>query len=280
MKKIAVVNDISGFGRCSLSASLPIVSALGVQCCPLVTGVFSAQTGYPGFVSEDLTDEMPSVIDHWNKMGMKFDGILTGFISSAEQGRIIISMLDKLKSDNTCLIVDPVMGDEGKVYPCYTEESIKVVKELASRADIITPNISELCILADEDFIDDSISVNEKIRRIIECCRKISKNNQIIITTGINISDTDIGTGIWKDNDLSVIESKKYGGSYSGTGDIFASVIAAEIVKGTGIQNAVMKAGSFISKCAKQTSEIDNYDRNDGVLFENMIGYLIDFTND
>lgn len=274
MKKIAVVNDISGFGRCSLSAALPVISALEVQCCPLVTGVFSAQTGYPDFYCTDLTDKMMPVINHWKKMGSEFDGILTGFISSAKQGEIILEMIDELKHENSLVVVDPVMGDDGKVYPCYNDESINVVKKLVKKADIITPNLSELCILAGKDFLVEDYSVNGIINKVIEYSGIVAREGQTVITTGIKLGENEIGTGIFKDGDLSMVETKRYGNSYSGTGDIFASIITAEAVKGTDIGKAVILASEFISECAKQTAEIPNYDRNDGIVFENKIKYL------
>ena len=148
MKKIAAVNDLSGFGKCSLTAALPVVSALGVQCCPLVTGVFSNQTGYDSFYCRDCTDDRVPCIEEWKKLHADFDGILTGFIANGKQGEIIHKLIDVFGNGKTVIAVDPVMADNGKMYDAYTHNTCMKIKELTKEADIITPNLTELCIFA------------------------------------------------------------------------------------------------------------------------------------
>ncbi len=120
-KKIAVINDIAGFGRCSISVSLPIISYLGIQCCPVPTSIFSNHTGYPHFFFDDYTDRMPEYIDNWKWLGLFFDGIATGFLGSAKQIQIVEEFIHEFAGEGTQIIIDPVMGDNGRLYSTYNE---------------------------------------------------------------------------------------------------------------------------------------------------------------
>ena len=131
-KKIAVINDISGFGRCSIAVSLPIISYLGVQCCPVPTSIFSNHTGYPHFFFDDYTDRMPAYIANWKKLGLTFEGITTGFLGSVRQIRIVKEFIREFSRENTLIIIDPVMGDNGRLYSTYTKELCEEMKQLTS----------------------------------------------------------------------------------------------------------------------------------------------------
>lgn len=267
MKKIATINDLSGFGKCSLGVALPIISAMGVQCCPLTTGVFSNQTGYPSYKSVDFTDYMGEFIAEWKKLDAHFDGIITGFIPNSRQGQIISSFIDEFKSDSTIVLVDPVMGDNGELYPCYDDESIKAIKELAKKADIITPNLTELCCLVNEDYgTISSLPYSNLIEKIADMCKLINKD---VITTGICIND-EIITTVFTNGEIHPIKSQKIGGSFSGTGDILASIVGAGVVNGMPIVDATRLASDFITKSIKQTiCDTDGeYNPADGIHFE------------
>ena len=151
-KKIAVINDFSGFGRCSIAVALPIISAMKIQCCPVPTSIFSNHTGFKSFFFEDYTDRMEKYIDEWKKLGLRFSGISSGFMGSVDQIRIVTDFFKYFADEETQVIVDPVMGDYGKAYPTYTSEMCAEMKNLVSYADIITPNLTEACILAGEDY--------------------------------------------------------------------------------------------------------------------------------
>lgn len=269
MKKIAVINDLSGFGKCSLSAALPIISANGIQCCPLPTSVFSNQTGYESFSSVDLTDHLPLFIEQWRKLSPSFDGILIGFVANAAQGKIIEDFINEFKGDNTIVVVDPIMGDEGVVYPCFDDELISTVVRLSKAADIITPNLTELCIICGEDYSSFSdISIDDKINKIQAMSKSIGKT---VITTGINISDDEIGNTVFCDNDLTLVVSKKIGGSFSGTGDILSSYVTAQCVNGCDALNAVMRASELIERAIFKTMQNEKINTCDGIDFESFI---------
>ena len=142
-KKIAVVNDFCGFGRCSLTAAMPVISALKVQCCPLPTAIFSNHTGYENFYSTDLTDHMSDYILQWKKLGLRFNGILTGFLGSTQQIEIVTRFLEDFKTEATVTVIDPVMGDGGSLYRSFSRELAEMMGRLVPYADILTPNLTQ-----------------------------------------------------------------------------------------------------------------------------------------
>ena len=150
-KKIAVINDLSGFGKCSLTAAISVIASMGVQPCPLPTAILSAQTGFPSYFYDDYTDRMDAISAEWKKMNVRFDGIYTGFLSGRTQIGKVMSFLDTFYKDDTFLLVDPVMGDNGERFSIFSSEFQQEMKELTARADIVTPNLTELCLLTGED---------------------------------------------------------------------------------------------------------------------------------
>ena len=266
MKKIAVVNDISGLGKCSLTAALPIISAHGIQCCPLPTGVFSNQTGYVSFQSVDLTDFMQTYIDEWKKRGVAFDGILTGFIPNSRQGDIIARFIDDFKTDGTIVAVDPIMGDDGEIYPCYGEESIAAVKRLAAKADIITPNLTELALLCgNEPSTAYSMPEIEQMASSLE--------TPTVITTGIPVSETKLANAVYHEGRFEMIMCNRLGHHFSGTGDIFSAYLLSEYLNGTDIFDAVRKASAFIEKAIAETLKTQPalHYHPDGIDFETFL---------
>lgn len=149
MKKAAVIHDLSGFGKCSLTAAIPVLSALGVQCCPVATAVLTGQTGYPCYHCTDLTAMLPDYIDAWGKNNAHFDAIYSGFLTGAEQISQVLDFIRQFREEHTLLLVDPVMGDDGNAYPFFTPGLLNGMKELTLKADVITPNLTEACLLAD-----------------------------------------------------------------------------------------------------------------------------------
>ncbi len=154
-KKIAVVNDFCGFGRCSISVSLPIISAMKIQCCPLPTSIFSNHTGYESFYYTDYTKHMEAYFKEWKKLDLRFEGILTGFLGSLEQIDIVRRFLQEFRESNTITVIDPVMGDNGRLYPTYSEALAKQMVTLVPYADILTPNLTEACILTETEYRSD-----------------------------------------------------------------------------------------------------------------------------
>lgn len=268
-KKIAVINDLSGFGKCSLGVAIPIISAHAIQCCPLTTGVFSNQTGYDSFKCVDFTDYMQGFIDEWKKLNPSFNGILTGFISNSAQGDIISSFIDEFRNDDTVVLVDPIMGDDGKIYPCYDEKSVKSVMAISSKADIITPNLTELSLLCGRDY-NEVVSSNTLFDEVEQMSSSLGKT---VITTGIRLDNKIIANAVYSNGNFDIVESKMLGGSFSGTGDIMASFVISEIVAGNDVLSAVKKAVLFIEKAIEDTIK-EPYNTADGINFEKFLNTI------
>ena len=268
-KKIAVINDFSGFGRCSIAVALPVISMLKVQCCPLPTSIFSNHTGFPSYFFEDYTSRMVPYMQEWKKLDLHFNGICSGFLGSKEQIEIVKKFFKEFKTEETQIIVDPVMGDYGKPYPTYTEEMCGEMKKLVEFADILTPNVTEACVLTDTPYKE-----KWKIEEIQEMAEKIHKMGpKKIAITGI-VQGRFIANFCYEEGQQpKVLRTHKEGTQRSGTGDIFASIIAADAVNGVPFYKSVKKASNFIKKCIIRSQEL-NIPLTDGVCFEEVLGKL------
>lgn len=269
MKKIAAINDLSGIGRCSLSVALPIISALKIQCCPFPTSILSSQTGYPKFTFLDLTDEMTNYYKVWKELNVNFDCIYIGFLGSISQIDIVSNFIEE--NPNTFIVVDPIMGDNGVLYPIFDEISCLKIKQLVKLSNLTTPNLTEACLLTGRDITKHDFTRYE----IIEIAKDISKlGPDKVIITGILEGDNISNLAYDKTIDEVFFTSIKYNHcSYSGTGDIFTSIISAMICRGFDLKYCVDTATNFIYKSVEYSSKFNN-DRNDGIKFEQFLSYL------
>ncbi len=180
-KKIAVINDLSGLGRCSLTAAISVLSAMGIQACPLPTAILSSQTEYPSYYCYDFTDKMDYFRQEWKKLGTSFSGIYTGYVASVCQIEQIMHFLDTFQTADTFLLVDPVMGDDGVTYDMYTSGLLTAMKELVARADVITPNLTDSVLLTDIDYNslqDPSLSIQQLISRLKDAGQTLTKDHE------------------------------------------------------------------------------------------------------
>lgn len=261
-KKLAVINDFSGFGRCSLTVSLPIVSSFGIQCCCLPTAIFSNHTGYKNYFFDDYTEKMTEFTKNWELLELSFDGIYSGFLGSAEQVDIVIGFINRFKGEKTRLIVDPVMGDNGVLYSTCTVEMRKELKKLAAMADIVTPNLTELCFLTDTPY-NRYLPREQICKMAAELCERGSEN---VVVTGIVKGDV-ISNLIYSRNGHCFVSSLKHGIERAGTGDVFSSVVAASVVNGEPLRNAVLTASRLIGKAGRLSDELEIPPEN-GICFE------------
>lgn len=269
-KKIAVVNDITGFGRCSVAVALPIISAMKIQCCPLPTAILSAHTGFSSFFFDDYTPHMRDYINNWKELNLQFDGICTGFLGSKEQIDIVSDFLENFKTKDTIVVVDPVMGDNGKLYSTYTQEMCSEMKKLIKYADVITPNLTEACRLLDIPYPERECKPNELENIAKELCKKGPNN---IVITGVQYNGNILNFIYETGKPYTIIETKKIGQDRPGTGDVFSSIVAGSIVKGLDIVAAVKKAIDFISKTIEYTNKIGT-PIYDGICFEEYLSEL------
>lgn len=282
MKKIALINDLSGFGKCSLTAAIPVISVMGMQACPLPTAVLSAQTGFENYYCDDFTDRMDFFTKQWKGMGETFDGIASGYLASPLQIEKVLFFLEQFKGANTLYLTDPVMGDEGKTYGIFSEELLRGMQCLTLQADVITPNLTELCLLAEENFEKVLSHKNDVdyLKRIEDICGKLlskAKTDQTIIVTGI-IQKKDngevVGNYAVSKKDPYYLETPYTGMGFSGTGDLFSSVICGSMVKGLSVEEAMNKATYFLQEAIEEASTL-KIPSCHGVYFEKYLSRLL-----
>lgn len=253
-KRIALVNDVTGFGRCSVAVELPLISALKVQACPLPTAILSCHTGFPTHFIDDYTSRMRPYIEDWQKNGVRFDGICTGFLGSAEQIAIVADFIRMFKQPGTRVMVDPVMGDYGKLYSSYTQEMCDGMKRLLALADIVTPNLTEACRLLDRPYpAGGRVEAAELEYMAAELA---AQGPSQVVITGLSEGEM-IENFVYEAGRGTLLKEKKVGGDRSGSGDAFAAIVAASLVRGASLTDAVKKAADFISKCLAYAVALD-----------------------
>lgn len=269
-KRVAAIHDISGLGRCSLTVIIPVLSAMGIQVCPVPTAVLSAHTGYGEFVMRDLTDFITPALEHYKRMGTQFDCVYSGFLASSEQ---IDHCLDFFSSFPKALkVVDPVMGDNGKSYATYTPDLCARMSELAAVADIITPNLTEAAILLGEEYPEgslDAAALRDWLRRLSDM------GPAKVVITSVPMGEGSICTVSYdRDSDRFCKLVNEYVPiSYSGSGDMFASILIGGILAGDSLSQAMDRATVFTQSAIKETYALRT-PWTDGIMFEPLLGRL------
>lgn len=268
--RIAAIHDLSCFGRCSLTIALPVLSAMGCQCCPLPTALLSAHTGFPGNTFLDLTVEMGRIADHWAAMDLQFDAIYSGFLGSADQVDTVARFFDTFKKSDTAVIVDPVMGDHGTAYRTCTPELCRGMRVLAENSDVITPNLTEAALLLDRPY--------EEIRQAdaYEVVRRLSLGGRrSVVLTGYSSEPGQTGTLCFDrdSGESKAVQTPREPQDFSGTGDLFASVLAGGVAKGVPLFQATQAAADFVRDCIARTLA-EGLTEQDGVDFEPLLGQL------
>ena len=272
-KKIALINDYSGFGRCSVAVQLPLISKLKIQCCPVPTSIFSNHTGFPEFAYQDYTEHMELYMEMWKKLGLEFKGISSGFLGSARQIQIVRNFIQDFRGEDTIVLVDPVMGDYGKLYPTYTDEMCQEIRRLVELADIVTPNLTEACILTGTPY-HETWKLAE-LDTLIRSVAAIGTAKKVVITgipqKSFLCNMCYDGTG--EEPVMRMVKTHKIGTSRSGTGDIFSAIVIADAVNGVEFQQSVKRASAFIRRCILKAIEMD-IPVTDGVPFEEILDKL------
>lgn len=271
MKKIVTVQDISCFGRCSLTVALPIISAMGVEACPLPTALLSSHTLYPEPYYLDLTESLSGIAAHWKKIGVGFDGIYTGYLGSMRQLEVISSFIDEFREDGF-VFIDPVMGDHGKLYSGFTGEYVTRMREFCAKGDIIVPNLTEACLLLGMDYIGESYNKDD-LKEILRKLTLLGVSKAII--TGVSMEPGRLGAAAFDSlsGEYYLCMGDRVDGSFHGTGDIFASVCVGTLACGDSLGEAIQKAVAFTCDCIKATLT-DSAESRQGVNFEKILGRL------
>ena len=282
MKRVALINDLSGFGKCSLTVAIPVISVLGMQACPFPTAVLTAQTGFGEFFCDDYTDRMDYFTEQWSKMDVSFEGIYSGYLANPSQIAKVMHFLEQFQEEGTLYLADPVMGDQGEFYSMVNAEFLEEMRKLTQMADVITPNLTELCFLSGADY-EEVIACRQEdnyLDKIKSLCKSIlskAKKPQTIIVTGIiREKDTKAYIGnlaVTKDR-CFYVETAYTGVGFSGTGDLFASVVCGSLVKGLRVKEAVEKATYFLQEAIEEAT-LEGIPRNHGVNFEKYLSKLL-----
>ena len=270
-KKIAAIHDLSGYGRCSLTVAIPVISALKVQCCPVPTSILSNHTGFPTCFFDDYTEKMPLYLEQWRKLNLDFDGIFTGFLGSADQIDIVADMIRDFKTAKTLVIIDPIMGDDGKTYQTYTKEMCSRMKTLVESGDIVTPNLTETCILTGRQYRQDNWTRKELTDMAEDI---ISMGPHSAVITGVREGTFITNVVAEKSSKVQFIRTLKAGGNRPGTGDVFSSIVAAQSVKGVSLQKSVKTAADFVKQSILVSDQL-NVPTENGVCFEEILSLLI-----
>jgi len=273
-KKILTIQDISCVGQCSLTVALPILSACGVEACPLPSAVLSTHTaGFSGYTFRDLTDDMPDIMNHWQKEKIKFDCIYTGYLGSTKQIGFVAEIIDSVLKPGGKVIIDPAMADNGKLYPGFNTEFVEAMKKLCAKADYLVPNITEASLLTDEEYKTkyDENYIDSLIRKLYDLG---SKN---IILTGVSYKAGKTGVVVTEEKNLSYYEHTLLPNSCHGTGDIYASAFAGALTRGKSAYDSAKIAADYCMECIKETAKEDNHWY--GAKFETSLMKLIQAVN-
>ncbi|MBQ8249497.1 MAG: pyridoxamine kinase [Clostridia bacterium] len=272
-KRILAVHDLSAFGRCALTVIIPTLSVMGMQVVPLPTALLSTHTGdFYNMTFTDLSDTMMPALEHYKSLPIGFDAIYTGFLGSAGQIDTVTKTIEMF-GEGALVLVDPVMGDDGKVYQTYTPEMCQRMRELCHKADIITPNLTEAYLLCDEEYNDTSkLSPDAALLEAERLGRKLTDTYGVkkLALTGVELSDDRIAT-LSCDKDSAERESvhiiHRIKNGYPGTGDLFASVLLGAMLGGDGFHDAVEFAGGVTAEMIADTSKYDT-PRREGLRLE------------
>ena len=270
-KKVLALHDLSGFGRSSLVPIIAVLSAGGHQCVPLPTAVFSTHTAIPDWVTTDLTGAMQGTIDQYDRLGLRFESVYAGFLGSADQIDRVREAAERLKTPDGITLIDPVMGDNGKVYDTYTPEMCTRMRELCEIADIITPNTTEAAILLDWDPASkprDPAEAWQWLRALR------SRYGAQVVLTGLDFARGRVGTGCLSGEGGTISMHRRISRYYPGTGDLFASVMLAALLNGDKLADACEFAGEFVKDCIAYTAA-QQTDPMHGVQFEKLLPRLI-----
>ena len=273
-KRVVAIHDISCVGRCSLTVALPILSAAGLDTGILPTAVLSTHTGgFSGFTYRDLSSDIRPISQHWQSLGLEFDAIYSGFLGSYSQIDLVTEFFAAFKTEDNIILVDPVMGDHGELYSIYSEEMVKGMIRLCSKADIICPNMTEAAFMLGEEYRKGPYT-EEYIETILKRLGELGAPT--VVLTGVSFQPDSLGAAVYntETDEISYVFAKYIEGVFHGTGDIFGSTLLAARMNGFSTRDALQIAVDYTLECIKKTVELQQ-ERRYGVCFERAIPYLL-----
>ena len=268
-KKVLTVQDISCYGQCSTTVALPIISAWGYETAILPSAILSTHTGgFKNFTVHDLSNEIPKIINHWKNEGIKYDALYVGYLGEIGHIDLVIQIKNELLKDNAIFVLDPVMGDNGKLYPAFNMDYVQAIKRLIKEADIILPNLTEACLLTGIEYKEDYDE--SYIRNIVNKLIEIGAKK--VALTGIAYKKEMTGVVIYDENGYQHFIHRRIDKSYHGTGDIFASTFLGSYLGHKNVKEAAITAADFVVKAIENT--INDPSHPYGVKYEPL---LVDF---
>jgi len=253
VKRILTIQDISCFGKCSLTVALPILSAMGVETVILPTAVLSTHTLFKGFTCKDLSDQLIPITDHWKREKITFDAIYTGYLGTEEEIDTVIGIINAFRDENTLVIVDPAMGDNGKLYPAFNEAYAKKNADLCAVADIIDPNITEAAFLTGLPYRE--VYTEQYVMEMLTALAALGAKTPIL--TGVSLSEGKTGAMGYDTEKKTFFnyQNDRIPAAYHGTGDIFSSVLAGAFVRGLDRTEALKIAADYTAKTIAETKK-------------------------
>ncbi|KGK88687.1 pyridoxal kinase [Desulfosporosinus sp. HMP52] len=273
-KRIAAIHDISCVGRCSLTVALPILSAAGFDTSVLPTAILSTHTGgFEGFTYRDLTEDIKPISDHWQSLNIQFDALYSGFLGSFEQIDLVADLFDTFRTDNTLVMVDPVMADNGVLYSIYSPEMAKGMAKLCAKADIIVPNLTEAAFLLDEEYIGENYS-QEYIETTLKKLAALGAKK--VVLSGVSFEGDKLGAASYdsETGNFSYAFNDKIEGYFHGTGDVFGSALLSALLNNFTLAEATQIAVDYTQMCISLTQKAE-LEKRYGVCFERAIPDLI-----
>jgi pyridoxine kinase len=268
-KRVLAIHDISGFGRCSLTVALPVLSAAGIECSVLPTAVLSTHTGgFTGFTFRDLSDDLLPIAQHWHALGLGFDAIYTGYLASMAQIELVRELIELLRRPDTLIVVDPVMADAGKLYANFPPEFPMAMRRLCAGADVVVPNLTEAALLLQRPYRGERKSAAELTDMLHALTARLEVEAAVL--TGVSPAPGELGAASYE---ASSDEQSYYGaahiegGMYHGSGDVFSSVLVAALMRGLSLSAATKVAVTFTTRALKRSFEAGT-DRRFGLNFE------------
>ncbi len=271
LKRIAAVNDLSAFGKCSLTVVIPVLSAMGYEVCPIVTSYLSAHTGFKDPANFDLSHTTRAVVNHLDTLGVTFDAVFTGYIPTVAQMEDVKQFIIKNKLEKRLIMVDPVLGDEGKLYTFFDNATVKKMRELCLYADVITPNYTEACFLANLPYKE--MLTKEQVRILIDKLNAFGMANKIVITS-VPV-DNKMCMAVSEFGELEIIECEYVKGQYCGAGDVFSSVVLGKLLEGNNILDAALFSHKALAEIITETYNMGGT-WEQGLVYEKFFNFSID----
>ena len=278
VRRVACINDLSGFGRCSLTVAMPILAAMGFQPCPVPTVLLSAHTGYAAPHIRDFTEDLEAYLAHWRRLQLTFEAVYTGFLGDARQAAVLEPFLAAQAAQGAWCLVDPVMADHGRLYASCSTDTVEAMKRLVAHAAVTTPNLTEACLLTGTDY-ETVMALPEEPRRrqvLSLAARLLESGCRAVVVTGVPTGEELANVVASAETPAPLcLCSPRVQRHYAGTGDVFSSVLCGKLLQGQALPAAVEQTAAFVYRVTRHTADAA-LPEQDGIVFEPFLRDLME----